>query len=128
MLFEFEIGIGLALCRIVPLLDAAGVVRLTSFFVPKALGDRHEDVRKPMLSAAVSMVDQHGKETISKLLPILDKFMDEAPKSGSFDAVRQSVVILMGSLARHLGKDDPRVQPIITKLVEGSLSNHFSLV
>ena len=82
------------------------------------LGDRHEDVQKHMLNAALTMVDQHGKETISKLLPVFEKFMDEAPKSGSFDSVRQSVVILMGCLARHLEKTDPRVKPIIQKLIE----------
>ena len=43
--------------------------------------------------------------------------MDEASKSAGFGTVHQSVVVLMGSLARHLDKDDPRVQPIITKLV-----------
>ena len=111
-------GIALALYRLVPLIDEAAVIRLASFFVPKGLGDRHEEVQKNMLNAAVAMVDQHGKETISKLLPIFEKFMDDAPKSGSFDSVRQSVVILMGSLARHLEKDDPRVKPIIYKLVD----------
>ena len=44
--------------------------------------------------------------------------MDDAPKSSNFDSVRQSVVILMGSLARHLEKDDPKVKPIIHKLVD----------
>lgn len=44
--------------------------------------------------------------------------MDQAPDSSSYDAVRQSVVILMGTLARHLDKDDPRVKPIIIKLIE----------
>ncbi|KAK4018137.1 hypothetical protein OUZ56_000207 [Daphnia magna] len=111
-------GIGLALYRLVPLMDEVTVVRLASFFVPKGLGDREDSVKKNMLSAAVAMVDQHGKETITKLLPVFEKFMDVAPKSGSFDSVRQSVVILMGSLARHLEKEDPRVKPIIYKLVD----------
>ncbi|KAI9565775.1 hypothetical protein GHT06_009568 [Daphnia sinensis] len=111
-------GIGLALYRLVPLMDEVTVVRLASFFVPKGLGDREDSVKKNMLNAAVAMVDQHGKETITKLLPVFEKFMDVAPKSGSFDSVRQSVVILMGSLARHLEKEDPRVKPIIYKLVD----------
>lgn len=116
--WEPRAGIGLALYRIVPLMGETTVVRLASFFVPKGLGDRQDSVKKTMLNAAVAMVDQHGKETITKLLPVFEKFMDEAPKSGSFDSVRQSVVILMGSLARHLEKDDPRVKPIIFKLVD----------
>lgn len=116
--WEPRAGIGLALYRIVPLMDDTTVVRLAGFFVPKGLGDREDSVKKTMLNAAVAMVDQHGKETITKLLPIFEKFMDDAPKSGSFDSVRQSVVILMGSLARHLEKEDPRVKPIIFKLVD----------
>ena len=116
--WEPRAGIGLALYRLVPLMDDATVVRLAAFFVPKGLGDREESVQKTMLNAAVNMVDQHGKETITKLLPVFEKFMDDAPKSGSFDSVRQSVVILMGSLARHLEKEDPRVKPIIYKLVD----------
>lgn len=51
-------GVGLALYRIVPLIDEAAVVRLSSFFVPKGLGDRHESVQKNMLTAAVAMIDQ----------------------------------------------------------------------
>ena len=41
-----------------------------------------------------------------------------APEDSSLDIVRQSVVILMGSLARHLDKDDPKVRPIIGKLIQ----------
>lgn len=116
--WEPRAGIGLALQRMVPLMDSATVVRLVSFFVPKGLGDRDENVQKTMLNAALGMVDLHGKETIAKILPVFEKFIDDAPKSSSFDSVRQSVVILMGSLARHLEKDDNRVKPIIYKLVD----------
>lgn len=116
--WEPRAGVGLALYRIVPLVDEAAVVRLVSFFVPKGLGDRHETVQKNMLTGAVALIDTHGKETISKLLPIFEKFMDSAPKSGTFDSVRQSVVVMMGSLARHLDKEDPRVKPILLKLID----------
>lgn len=116
--WEPRAGVGLALYRIVPLIDDAAVVRLVTFLVPKGLGDRHETVQKNMLTAAVALIDTHGKETISKLLPIFEKFMDSAPKSGIFDTVRQSVVVLMGSLARHLDKQDPRVKPILLKLID----------
>ena len=44
--------------------------------------------------------------------------MENAPREASYDSVRQSVVILMGSLAKHLDKDDARVKPIVAKLIE----------
>ena len=55
---------------------------------------------------------------VSALLPVLETFLAEAPNDASYDAVRQSVVILMGSLAKHLDKSDPRVKPIVAKLIE----------
>jgi hypothetical protein len=58
------------------------------------------------------------QETVNSLLPVFEEFLDKAPDSGSFDAVRQSVVILMGSLARHLERDDRKVKPIVAKLID----------
>uniref|UniRef100_A0A1S4L777 TOG domain-containing protein n=1 Tax=Ixodes scapularis TaxID=6945 RepID=A0A1S4L777_IXOSC len=52
------------------------------------------------------------------LLPLFEKFLDEAPDDVSYDQVRQSVVILMGTLARHLDKEDHRVKPIVKKLID----------
>lgn len=43
--------------------------------------------------------------------------MDKSSKSAHFDAVKQAVVILMGSLARHLDKDDARIKPIVMRLI-----------
>ena len=52
------------------------------------------------------------------LLPLFEEFLAKAPDTASFDAVRQSIVILMGSLAKHLDKDDPKVKPIVGRLIE----------
>ncbi|KAK7871251.1 hypothetical protein R5R35_007540 [Gryllus longicercus] len=116
--WEPRAGVALALVQLAPLLDAATVSQLITFFVGTGLGDRSPEVRKHMLAAALAAVDLHGKETVNSLLPVFEGFLDKAPDSGSFDAVRQSVVILMGSLARHLEKDDKKVKPIVSKLIE----------
>lgn len=50
-------------------------------------------------------------------MPVFEDFLDRAPKTGSFDVVRQAVVILVGSLARHLSQEDPRIQPITIRLI-----------
>ena len=93
------------------------MTKAVSFFVPDGLGDRNEVVRRDILNAAVVTIDLHGKDTVGELLPVFEEFLDQAPDNSSYDSVRQSVVILMGSLARHLDKDDPKVRPIIGKLV-----------
>lgn len=51
------------------------------------------------------------------MLPVFEEFLKDAPNDASYDAVRQSVVVLMGSLAKHLDKSDPKVKPIVAKLI-----------
>jgi hypothetical protein len=70
-----------------------------------------------MLDAAVVTINLHGKDTAAELLPVFEDFLDKAPASRSYDNVRQSVVILMGSLAKHLDKSDPKVRPIMRQLI-----------
>ncbi|GAB1860935.1 Translational activator GCN1 [Camponotus japonicus] len=110
-------GVALALAQIAPLLTADTIHRLIQFFVLTGLGDRNQFVRTEMLTAAVAAVDLHGSANITSLLPVFEDFMDKAPKIGSFDSIKQSVVILMGSLARHLDKNDPRIKPIVMRLI-----------
>ena len=115
--WEPRSGIALALAKIQPYYDEFMVTQAVSFFVPAGLGDRNEVVRKDMLSAAVATIDNHGKDTVAELLPVFEEFLDNAPSDSSYDIVRQSVVILMGGLARHLEMDNPKVRPIIGKLI-----------
>lgn len=57
------------------------------------------------------------QDNVNSLLPVFEEFLKNAPNDASYDAVRQSVVILMGSLAKHLDKNDPKVKPIVGKLI-----------
>ncbi|XP_069038064.1 stalled ribosome sensor GCN1 [Lepisosteus oculatus] len=115
--WEARCGIALALNKLSQYLDSSQVTPLFLFFVPDALNDRHPEVRRSMLDAALSALNTHGKDNVSSLLPVFEEFLKSAPQDASYDAVRQSVVILMGSLAKHLDKSDPKVKPIVAKLV-----------
>ncbi|XP_045785525.1 eIF-2-alpha kinase activator GCN1 isoform X2 [Maniola jurtina] len=110
-------GVARALLALAPQVAAASVPRAMAFFVQRALADRADQVRDTMLAAAMALVDLHGKETLSSQLPVFEQFLDTAPKSGGYDAVRQCVVLLVGSLARHLAPDDARVRPIALRLI-----------
>ena len=68
----------------------------------------------PLLPGAMYDVFQ---ENVSELLPVFEDFLSNAPGTASYDAVRQSIVILMGSLAKHLDKDNPKVKPIMGQLI-----------
>ncbi|XP_043572024.1 eIF-2-alpha kinase activator GCN1 [Chiloscyllium plagiosum] len=115
--WEARCGIALALNNLSQYLDGSQIKLLFQFFVPEALNDRHPEVRKCMLDAALSALNTHGKDNVSSLLPVFEEFLRNAPNDASYDAVRQSVVILMGSLAKHLDKSDPKVKPIVAKLI-----------
>uniref|UniRef100_A0A7N6AYX0 TOG domain-containing protein n=1 Tax=Anabas testudineus TaxID=64144 RepID=A0A7N6AYX0_ANATE len=115
--WEARCGIALALNKLSQYLDESQVTPLFLFFVPDALNDRHTEVRRCMLDAALSALNTHGKDNVSSLLPVFEEFLKDAPQDASYDSVRQSVVILMGSLAKHLDKNDPKVKPIVAKLI-----------
>uniref|UniRef100_UPI0037E8FE79 stalled ribosome sensor GCN1 n=1 Tax=Semicossyphus pulcher TaxID=241346 RepID=UPI0037E8FE79 len=115
--WEARCGIALALNKLSQYLDESQVTPLFLFFVPDALNDRHTEVRRCMLDAALSALNTHGKDNVSCLLPVFEEFLKNAPQDASYDSVRQSVVILMGSLAKHLDKNDPKVKPIVAKLI-----------
>uniref|UniRef100_A0A8W8K250 TOG domain-containing protein n=2 Tax=Magallana gigas TaxID=29159 RepID=A0A8W8K250_MAGGI len=119
--WEARSGVALALEKISPLLPADQIEELFSFYVPHALGDRSAEVRTHMRDAALATVTAHGKENVSILLPVFENCLSNAPDTASFDAVRQSIVILMGSLAKHLDKDNPKIKPIVAQLI-GALS------
>nr|XP_017516713.2 eIF-2-alpha kinase activator GCN1 isoform X1 [Manis javanica] len=115
--WEARCGLALALNKLSQCLDSSQVKPLFQFFVPDALNDRNPDVRKCMLDAALATLNTHGKENVNSLLPVFEEFLKNAPNDASYDAVRQSVVVLMGSLAKHLDKSDPKVKPIVAKLI-----------
>lgn len=116
--FEPRLGVALILTRIAPLIPNSIIEQITHFFVPEALGDRNEKVQSQMLEAGCVLVNLHGKDNINLLLHVFESFLDDAPDSPENDAVRRSVVVLMGTLARHIDKDNPKVKPIVAKLIE----------
>uniref|UniRef100_A0A2R5LKZ7 Putative translational activator gcn1 pediculus us corporis translational activator gcn1 n=1 Tax=Ornithodoros turicata TaxID=34597 RepID=A0A2R5LKZ7_9ACAR len=116
--WEPRSGVGLALKHLASLMGPSDVLQAMQFFVPQALADPQPQVHKAMLDAATTIIDFHGNGTVHLLLPLFEQFLDEAPDEGSLDQVRQSVVILLGTLARHLEKDNPKVKPIVKKLID----------
>ncbi|KAI5634478.1 HEAT repeats domain-containing protein [Phthorimaea operculella] len=110
-------GVAFALKALAPHLKPEAVPAAMRFFVEQGLADRNSQVRDEMLHAAMAIVDLHGKETLSSQLPVFENFLDKAPKSGLYDAVRQCVVLLVGSLAKHLERDDARIKPITLRLI-----------
>ena len=85
---------------------------------PGALGDTNEAVRKHELDAAIAVLDAHGKENITPLLTIFQSYLDSpALNSERHDHIRESVIILLGALAKHLEPTDERIPAIVERLL-----------
>jgi hypothetical protein len=114
-------GVAITISKIAQFYDLETVEKVMQFMVSSGLRDRSEIVHKEMLASSLAIVDIHGKESVATLLPVFEDFLDKAPNNSQFDNIRMAVVILMGSLARHLDKEDSRIEPIVQRLL-GALS------
>lgn len=90
---------------------------LFNFFIPRALSDRHALVRTSMLESGQKVIEANGKDHINMLLPIMEDYLLNAANIVENDIIRQSIVILMGSLAKHLDASDERFVSIFGKLI-----------
>ena len=115
--WETRRGVAITISKIAQFFDIGTVESVMQFMVSTGLRDREEIVHKEMLAASLAIVDLYGKECVATLLPVFEDFLDKAPNNMDFDNIRQAVVILMGSLARHLVKDDKRINPIVQRLL-----------
>ncbi|KAL3320316.1 eIF-2-alpha kinase activator GCN1 [Cichlidogyrus casuarinus] len=70
-----------------------------------------------MLIGAMQACETYGEVHLEQLLPIMENFLNKAPNVAELDAVRQSVLVLIGKLAKHLSSNDQRVANIFNKLL-----------
>lgn len=86
--------------------------------VDQALGDRHPDVRREMLTAGTVVIDLHGAAHLAGLMSMFEAHLASAGSAEVEDQIKEAVVILFGRLARHLDKSDSRLPQIVERLVD----------
>ena len=123
--WEGRLGVTRGLEYISPHISVEDALLVLQFMVPQGLGDRHVDVRVGMLAAALAVLNAHEHALSSKLMTSCEEYLSTASDTLQTDLVRQSIVVLMGTLAKGLNKDDPRVSvwacsPIICVILEGA--------
>lgn len=114
--WEERSTIAIALRAVVPLLSNSEsiTVSLIKFLVQQGpLGDREPLVRQEMKEAGIEIITQHGASNVEQLIPIFE----ESLKGEKETSVKENVIILYGSLARHLNPADDRIGAIINRLV-----------
>ncbi|WWC90100.1 uncharacterized protein L201_005033 [Kwoniella dendrophila CBS 6074] len=118
--WEARVAIATALEKLAPLLSTASISPIFEFLINnEPLGDRHSEVRRSMLNAAIAIIDLHGKEAVAGLMKRFEDYLGSAtPSSETDDYIKEAVVILFGRLARHLDSTDSRIPQVVDRLVE----------
>jgi len=112
---------GVALC-LADLAPAVSIMQLPVIFafLKKAFADRVESVSSAMVNAGVALIDEQPEpdKMVPLLTPMLETFLVEASTSEEDDRARMGAVVCLGALARHISCDDPKVDLILSKLVD----------
>ncbi|KAI2804204.1 eIF-2-alpha kinase activator GCN1 [Blomia tropicalis] len=116
--YESRLAIAYIFKKISKQFSGDQVKNFMQFLIPGALGDNNEHVRSVMLEAGCKLIDSHGKDHINYLLDTFETFLDSATDDHRTDLVRKSVIIFMGTLAKHIDSNNPKLKPILSKLVE----------
>lgn len=107
--WECRVGVAKAMEQVQNYIDAEATMKFLKFVIPDALSDPRMEVRGAIMSAARAAISTHGEELSGKLMSHFEKCLDSAGDTHEADAIRQSAVVLMGTLAKHMDKQNPKV-------------------
>lgn len=95
------------------------ITKVFNFLVEReTLGDKEDLVCQELLDAGVEIIKTHGLSYVENLIPIFEKCLAQKDKgSKKQDRIRELVIILYGSLGRHLDASDERLTIIVDRLL-----------
>ena len=112
-------GVALAFREMGSIFDESKLVSFIEFLIAEnCLGDPNSEVRQEMMSCAATFITLHGASHVEELMQIFKKALDQSKAdSAASDLVGEAVVILYGSLARHLPSGDDRIPEVVQRLL-----------
>ena len=111
-------GIAACLGSTSTLLTSSDVKSVLEFFLYKGLLDPSEVVLSRMEQAALEVTSEQGQTQHPVLLPIYESYLSKPSENKAQDRARESVVILLGTLAKHLGNENSdKVHSVVQKLI-----------
>jgi len=124
-------GAALALGACVNSVNSREMLReIFSFLMDHGLADLNDEVWENSLHAGLKMIDVHGKNHVGLLLPMFEKRLEELNAGGadvpalaklsdeSHDRIREGVVVFMGTIARHMPAQSPKIAKVLESLIE----------
>lgn len=112
-------GIALAFQAMSTVFDEAAIVSFVTFLIERGpLADQSGTVRQEMTESGTNLIASRGQEKVEPLMDLFEKTLESSDKaSEQSDWVNEAVIVLYGSLARHLQSGDPRLEAVISKLL-----------
>ncbi|KAL4869999.1 hypothetical protein BDV12DRAFT_166834 [Aspergillus spectabilis] len=117
--WESRSGIALAFGAMQNSFEGEDIVSFLRFLIERGpLIDRSGVVRAQMADSGRSVIAARGQEKVEELMKLLETTLETSDKgTETSDLLNEAVVVLYGSLARHLKADDPRLQTVIKRLL-----------
>lgn len=107
--WECRVGVARALEQLSKCADSAEAMELLKFVIPQTLSDPSPQVQSAIMAAAQAAISCHGDQLAGELMAHSEECLKAIPDSQEADIVRQAIIVLMGSLAKHLDRDNPKV-------------------
>jgi HEAT repeat protein len=117
-----RVAIALAIKAVSPFISQSGVSNVIEFLVSRPIGDLHDDVKNAMVQTALKIVDDHGETCANLIFPVLEGYLaasdfTEPEDLKIQDRARESVVICLGGLAKHLPPEGGKPIEIMDRLL-----------
>lgn len=112
--WETRSTIALSLKELTPEFNQEQIVKNFEFLInQKALNDQNDLVRQELQDFGTEMVKQFQLPELQAVIPLLEKALDSTTEVN----IKESAVIIYGSLAGQLSADDSRVEVILETLI-----------
>ncbi|EEA25943.1 hypothetical protein EYB25_003176 [Talaromyces marneffei] len=117
--WEIRSGIALTFKAMTTLFEKDRIVSFMKFLIENGpLIDKNALVREQMADSGRLVIEQRGQERVEELMTLFEMTLETSDKATeSSDWLNESVIVLYGSLARHLKSKDSRLDTVIKKLL-----------
>ncbi|KAK2778996.1 translational activator of GCN4 [Emmonsiellopsis sp. PD_33] len=117
--WEPRSGIALAFKAMAQGFQGDQIVALLEFLISEGpLVDKSALVRQQMAESGSAVIALRGQEKVEQLMQLFEKTLETSDKATEqSDWLNEAVIVLYGSLARHLKSGDKRVDTVMHKLL-----------
>lgn len=117
--WEVRSGIALTFRALASQFEGDTVVSFMEFLIQKGpLVDKNAQVRRQMADSGRAVIAERGQERVEELMALFENTLETSDKATeASDWLNESVIVLYGSLARHLKSGDARLSTVIQKLL-----------